>query len=104
METALHDTTQVFLKSIKEIPDVETEKENDELISALYLDPRFTALKDYIDTMIDQLDRLEGIIEPTDSPETIGFRYMIARVAKSYLETVRDLPETLANVRRTETE
>ena len=102
METALHDTTKVFIEAIKEIPNVETERENDELISSLFMDPRFTALQDYINSMIKQLDNLEGIIQPSDSPEEIGFRYMIAKVAKTYLITVRDLPEVIVNVRRTE--
>lgn len=102
METALHDTTRVFIEAIKEIPNIETEKENDELIASLYLDPRFIALQGYIDSMVTQLDNLEGIIQPTDSPEEIGFRYMIAKVAKTYLITVRDLPKVLADVRRSE--
>ncbi len=102
METAVHDTTKVFIEAIKQIPTVETETENDELISSLYQDPRYEALKGYIDTLITQLDNLEGIINQTDSPEEIGFRYMIAKVARTYLKTVRDLPEVIANVRRSE--
>lgn len=102
METALHDTTKVFLKVMEEKPEVDQEEEKDELISALYLDPRFQALQEYINSMIAHLENLEGVIEEHDSPEVIGFRYMIARVTKSYLATIRDLPEVIANAERTE--
>lgn len=99
METALHSTTKTFLKVMEDKPPVEQEEEKDKLISSLHLHPGWDAMSEYLDTMIEQLDNLEGVIEPTDTPEEIGFRFMISRVTKSYLETVRDLPEALSNVR-----
>lgn len=103
METAVHDVTKVFFDAIENPVEVKQEEEKDILVEQLSIDPRYTAYKEYIDQLIEGLTVLENMIEKTDTPEMIGFRYMIARVAKYYLITVRDYPEAVAHARRTGT-
>lgn len=52
--------------------------------------PGWQHVENYIDFLIEELLSLGGNIEKTDTPETIGFRYLAARTAAAYLEKVKN--------------
>lgn len=90
---AVLDTFQKVIESkvIKE------EMTSQKQIASLANSDGFKALQEVIDRYISLLQNIP--IDPkTDSPESIGFRYLASRVAIEYLQEVRDLPDRQANL------
>lgn len=61
-------------------------------IASLVNSDGFKAVQEVINQMIDDLRDIP--IDPkTDTPDSIGFRYLASKIAIEYLTSVRDMPE-----------
>lgn len=59
----------------------------------------FKALQEVIDVWIQELQSIP-INPKTDTPESIGFRYMASQVAIEYLKDVKNLPKRYAELQK----
>lgn len=102
-----NDIVKTFTKIKKvaeEMTPEEQQKRNDDAMSSLQNHPGFTALKEYIDSVIKRLETLQGLVETTDSVETIGFRFLACQTASYYLRMIIELPYGLSEVQKRQTE
>lgn len=81
------------LKNVKS--DLEEHVEDHESIGQLANDPRWQAMQRVIEERMNALDALEGMIEPNDTVESVGFRYLATRVALSHLRDMLNLPNAI---------
>lgn len=66
-------------------------------IASLVNSDGFKALQEIIDRSITSLKDIP--VDPkTDTPESVGFRYLASRVAIEYLQELRDLPQRQAEL------
>lgn len=96
METAV--PSQAVLRTFKKIQEVQTEEQKsvteDGKITGLLGDDRWTAFQEEITRRIAVLSAMNGV-EPTDTVESIGFRFLAVSLAVTQLKWVLDLPQTL---------
>jgi hypothetical protein len=98
METAVMTNSPViaaFMQMAKVEHPVEGEVNDQKVISTLETSEGWLKVCEVIDHYITQLDRMQGMIEENDTVESIGYRFLACRVARSYLESVKALPKTL---------
>lgn len=94
-EQAIHagsDTIFASYHKLQERPEVRHKVNEREKIARLANNDNFKELKKVIDRRIQELTELTDI-GPGDTVESIGFRFIAAKIAKEYLEEIRDLPE-----------
>ena len=98
METAIvPSVTKTFRKIVEEKP---VEKVKDDLlkqVQALEAYPAWKAMQEIIDEIIATYDNID--IDPSETPEQIGFRYMVSRVLKEELTIIRNLPVNLGKLK-----
>lgn len=81
-------------------PKAEYKKKDEDLIADLVNDQRWEAMKKVIDLRIEYLKNLlnpfsnQFIIEK-DTPEMIGFKFLIVSAVIDFLTEIRDLPEMI---------
>ncbi len=96
METAV--PSQAVLRTFKKIQAIQTDENkavvSDGKIAGLLGDDRWVALQNLIKNRIEVLKSMDGI-EPTDSVEAIGFRFLAISLAVTQLNWVLKLPEVL---------
>lgn len=98
METAVpsNDVVRTFKKIEEEIIPAEKAAEKaDSEIGQLSVDPRWLKMKEAIDAQVRMWEK-EIPIEVTDTPESIGFRYLAGRLVAGALKAVRDLPDAVS--------
>jgi hypothetical protein len=59
--------------------------------------PAWEALQKLIDVRIEALEKLFTINSETDTPESIGYRYMALTNVIQHLRSIRELPEVIYN-------
>lgn len=98
METVVPTNNLHTFKRVQEdMPNPESVAEKaDKEIGSLVNDPRWHAMQDLINGMIERIMALENIDEKDDL-EAIGTKFMVSRLVKSQLEIIRDIPEAIAN-------
>ena len=90
-------------------PKSEFKPQDESLISQLADDGRWIAVKKAIDLKIEYLRNLlnpfsgQFIIE-NDTPEMVGFKFLIVSAVIDFLTEVRDLPDTFRKVIEEENE
>jgi len=98
METAVpsNDVIRTF-KRIEDsiLPAEKVAEKSDNEIGQLSVDPRWLKFKEVIDGMIQRLESVENI-DPADSVEAVGFKFLVSRLAAAQLKAVRDLPDAIA--------
>jgi len=101
METAIHADTSVLnaFNSIKSAKVGHSNTLNDSL-KRLSGDDGFKALQRVIDGHIKQLEEMQGAVEPSDSVEAIGFKFLACRIAIERLKVIRNLPQSLVEAER----
>lgn len=73
-------------------PKIKTKTQQEQKIASLVNSDGFKALQEYIDSQITLLSEIA--IDPRhDTPETVGFRYLVTSATISYLKSIRDLPK-----------
>ena len=105
METALHfesASLQTF-KKLKETPEIRKELRASVLVKELSESEGWEVVKKMIDSQIDHLEKMQGMVEPSDSVESVGFRFLAAQTAITYLKQVRDYPESVLKASRART-
>lgn len=91
-----NDVIRTFKKIEEEIqPAEKLAEKSDNEIGQLSVDPRWLKMKETLDQQIAQWER-QIPIEVTDTPESVGFRYIAARLVAGALKAVRDLPDAIA--------
>lgn len=96
METAIPTNLHTFKRVAEEMPTPESVAEKaDRELGSLANDPRWEQMVAVIDGMITQIEALETIGED-DSLESIGVKFMVARLATSQLKILKNLPESIA--------
>lgn len=99
-ETAV-PTTSVIKTYRKLMPEPSVIDETDKeqmLVADLVGDPRYEAYKNEMQKLITQLERsLQSQREPSDTVESIGFRYLAVDIAKKYIQTIISLPEAIGD-------
>lgn len=98
METAIPSivgSPKSLMTAFKEIKEPNPTQEDIKLalISELSTDPRWEAVVEYIDGLITRYVNVE--ITPTDTPESVGVKYMVAEKVMKILEPLRKLPELM---------
>ncbi len=98
-ETAVHPTQHPVVKTFKAIQEDKTEidkqSDKDRLLADLNGDPRYEVLKEQGYRMIKQLETMQGQIESTDTPETIGFRFLACSIAVTKIQELLQIPENI---------
>lgn len=85
---AVFDTFQKLV----ERPVIKKETTRQTKIASLVNSDGFKAIQEVIDRMIDDLRDIP--IDPkTDTPESVGFRYLASKVTIEYLTNIRNLPQ-----------
>lgn len=102
-EPVTNEIVETFTK-IKRLVEEESPKDkqtrDDNSISTLQGYPGFESLKTYIETVIERLNTMQGMVEPKDSVESIGFRFLACQTAAHYLKMIIDLPYGLSEVQK----
>ena len=102
-EPVTNEIVNTFTK-IKDIVESESpedkQKRDDRSISTLQGFPGFESLKTYIEDVIKRLETMQGLIEPTDTVEAIGFRFLAAQTAVHYLKMIMELPYGIPEIQR----
>jgi len=62
--------------------------------------PGWEALKELIDKRINALERLFTINSETDTPESIGYRYMALQNVIQHLKSIKEFPEHLLEAKK----
>lgn len=82
---------------LTERPIIKKETTRQSKIASLVNSDGFKALQEVIDRMIADLQDIP--VDPkTDTPESVGFRYLAAKVTIEYLTDIRDLPKRQAEL------
>ena len=98
MEQAVPPLAPIFkaynvLRKVKSA--IEESTDNESSIAGIELDPRWKTICEVIQGRIDALSRMDGMIDDTDTVETVGFRFLAARIAIAQLSDILSLPATL---------
>lgn len=94
-EQAIHAGSDAIFASyhkMQERPEVQHKISEREKLARLANNENFRILKKIIDQRIQELTELTSINQG-DTVESVGFRFLAAKIAKEYLEEIRDLPE-----------
>jgi hypothetical protein len=90
-------------KKLTEKKAIKKEITNRDKIASLANSDSFSALVDDINEKIEALRNIP--INPlTDTPESVGFRYLASQVTIEYLTEIRDLPERYLKMKQMEAE
>lgn len=97
METAV--PSKAIFSTYKAISNIKSDEEkaesSDALIMNLNGDDRWRAFQEVIRKRIEALESMEGIIDNTDTVESVGFRYLAIRTTIAHLKWMIALPEAL---------
>lgn len=97
METAI--PTKPIVHIFRKLTEVRSDEEKaiaqDSYVAGLATDDRWKAYKRVVEQRIDALRSLEGMIDSSDTPETVGFRYLAVSVAIAHLKELISLPDVL---------
>ncbi len=101
METAIHFDSSVLtaFHKLKETPEVKKELRSSELAARLSELEEWEVVKKVIDDQITHLENMQGMFDPSDTVESVGFRFLAAQTAISYLKQIRDYPQTVAKAK-----
>lgn len=80
-----------------EHPTVKIQTEQENKIASLVNSDGFKALQEYIDKQISFLYD-DVAVGAKDTPETVGFRYLVSSSTIGYLKSIRDLPKRYAEM------
>lgn len=96
METAIHADSSVLtaFNQIKQTKVSQSNEQNEDL-KRLSGDRGFKTLQKVLDAHIEALQKMQGMIDKSDSVESIGFKYLACQVAVERLRIIRDLPQSL---------
>lgn len=84
-------------QKLTEQPVIKRETTRQSKIASLVNSDGFKALQEIIDRSITSLRDIP--VDPkTDTPESVGFRYLAAKVTIEYLQEIRDLPKRQAEL------
>lgn len=78
-------------RSITEHPVIKIKTDEENKIASLVNSDGFKALQRYINRQIELLS--DVAVGNQDTPETVGFRYLVSSATISYLKSIRDLPQ-----------
>lgn len=84
---------------LAERPEIKKQTTTQSKIANLADSESFKALGEVIDIWIEQLQNI-AINPQTDTPESVGFRYMASQVTIEYLKDVKNLPERYAKLQK----
>ena len=97
MESAV--PSKAIFGTYKAISNVKSDEEqaesSDSLIMNLNGDDRWRAFQEVIQKRIEALESMDGIIDNTDTVESVGFRYLAIRTTIAHLKWMMKLPEAL---------
>lgn len=100
MENAIPPGNQVF-KIFKKIQETRTEVKTAEIrdasIGSLSTDPRWLAFKKEIEERIESLRTMEGAIDPHDTVEAVGFRFLAVSLAIAELRAIAERPDAIVS-------
>jgi hypothetical protein len=105
-EPVTNEIVEVFTKikkAMSEESPTDKQKRDDNSISTLNGYPGFDSLREYVQMMIKRLETMQGMIEPTDSVEVIGFRFLACQLAAQQLKAVIELPYGISEVQKRQT-
>lgn len=91
------DLIGAFRETAPKDPTAEAETRKLEFIKQLRDDDRWEALKDFIDDLIRQYK--DVVLVDSDTPETIGFKYLVSKRVVEVLELVKSLPDKLDQIK-----
>jgi hypothetical protein len=76
-----------------------SEKVDNEAIGLIGF-PAWDALKELIDKRVKMLEQLFTINSETDTPESIGYRYMALQNVIQHLNSIKEFPEHLLQAKK----
>ncbi len=97
----LNQVLQTFKKIEEEKGEEEVLKDDQELIASLAGDSRWKAMQKVIMARIEALKEMidpfsgQPLFDSTDTPETIGIKYLTVSMIVRYLKEIHDYPETI---------
>ncbi len=105
-EPVTNEIVQTFTKiklAMQDESPQDKQKREDDAMSTLQGHTGFDALKSYVELMVKRLETLQGMIEPTDSVEVIGFRFLACQFAAQQLKTIIELPYGISEIQKRQT-
>lgn len=90
--------TPIF-RTYKALREVKSDEEDiikkDGKIAELAEDDRFLKFKELVEERMRTLKAMEGMIDPKDTVESVGFRYLAVSVAVAQLKEMIEMPLAL---------